>query len=106
LRDSRRNELFAVLDDDVSASKVARSKADLRLLSEVVDRGLRRFEQDDPSGARWEEAKVRFRQLLRDARRASDEPDEDPPPAGQVEHAQGIVAALAGEGCRYWPFCP
>jgi hypothetical protein len=106
LRDARRMDLLAMLEDDARASSGAISAADWRLVSEIVDRGLRRFEQDDPGGERWGEAKVRFTQLLREARRPSDAPDEDAAPAGQPVQGQGIVAAIGGDGCRYWPFCP
>ncbi len=55
-------------------SNDAVSTADGRLLTDLVDRGLRRFEQDDPRGARWGEAKVRRSRLLYEARRPRNEP--------------------------------
>jgi hypothetical protein len=105
LASSRRAELAEIAFDDLRSVGVELSPRDARAMWDILDAGLRRFERDDPCGARWDQAKLGWRQVLRESRRPSDEPDEDPPTAGEPRRPQGITAAMRGEGCRFWPFC-
>ena len=102
---SRRAELAEIAFDELRSAGIEPSSRDVRAMWDVIDAGLRRFERDDPRGSRWNQVKLGWRQVLRESCRPSDEPDEDPPPAGEPKHAQGIAAAMAGEGCRFGPFC-
>jgi len=104
-REARGAELAAIAFDELRSSGVELSSRDARVMRDVIDTGLRRFERDDPRGVRWEQAKHGWRQLLRESRRASDEPDEDPLSVNEPKRAQGLTAAMGGEGCRFWPFC-